>query len=110
MTAAQEAARQSQSVILFKGARTVIAAPEGETWLIADSTPALARGGSGDVLTGLLAGLGAQGVSPWQDLGALAALWHAETALGLTERRTVLGVDPVTLAQSLIPALGERFL
>jgi hydroxyethylthiazole kinase-like uncharacterized protein yjeF len=107
IAAAQEAARQSQTFVLFKGARTIIAAPEGETWLITDSTPALARGGSGDVLTGLLAGLGAQGVSPWQDLAALAALWQAETALGLAQQRTVLGVDPVTLAQSLIAALKQ---
>lgn len=107
IAAAQSAARQSRSVVLFKGARTVIAGPEGETWIIPDSSSALARGGSGDVLTGLLAGLGAQGVSPWQDLGVLAALWHAETALRLAEQRTVLGVDPLTLAQSLIPALKQ---
>ncbi|MGL5033810.1 MAG: NAD(P)H-hydrate dehydratase, partial [Microcystaceae cyanobacterium] len=43
----QQAAKICKAIVLFKGAKTVIAAPDGQTWLIAESTPALARGGSG---------------------------------------------------------------
>ena len=53
LTLAQTAAKQSSAIILFKGARTAIANSAGLTWLIPESTPALAKGGSGDVLTGL---------------------------------------------------------
>ncbi|MGB5971747.1 MAG: NAD(P)H-hydrate dehydratase, partial [Nodosilinea sp.] len=58
--AAQSAARQSGAVVLLKGACTAIARPEGDLWYVPESTPALARGGSGDVLTGLIGGLLAQ--------------------------------------------------
>ena len=47
---AKMAARASSAIVLFKGAKTVIAEPSGAIWCISNSTPALARGGSGDVL------------------------------------------------------------
>ena len=51
------------AVVLLKGARSAIADHYGTVWMIPESTPALARGGSGDVLTGLLGGLLAQASS-----------------------------------------------
>ena len=41
--------------IILKGSRTVIASPEGEIWINSSGTPALASGGTGDVLTGMIA-------------------------------------------------------
>ena len=49
---------------MLKGAGTVIAAPDGQTWLAPFANPALATAGSGDVLAGAIAGLLAQGLQP----------------------------------------------
>ncbi|MEH2235871.1 NAD(P)H-hydrate dehydratase [Nostoc sp.] len=106
--AVQEAAAQSGAVVLFKGARTAIANPQGAVWIIPESTPALARGGSGDVLTGLLGGLLVQATTkqiPVEDIVATAAWWHSQAGILAAQERTELGVDAFTLTQYLIKAL-----
>ena len=60
ISAVRKASGLSKAVVLLKGVRTAIANKKGAVWLITDSTPALARGGSGDVLTGLIGVLVAQ--------------------------------------------------
>ena len=50
--------------VVLKGARTVIAEPGGKTFLNPTGTPAMAKAGAGDVLTGMLAGFLAQGLNP----------------------------------------------
>ncbi|MCY7282741.1 MAG: NAD(P)H-hydrate dehydratase, partial [Cyanobacteria bacterium CAN_BIN43] len=108
LLAVQQAARQIGAVVLLKGARTAIAHPSGAVWVIPESTPALARGGSGDVLTGLMGGLLAQGMKQRTDLGAIvssAAWWHAQAGIAASQARTTLGVDASTLVESLIPTL-----
>ncbi|BAZ18110.1 hypothetical protein NIES4071_99930 [Calothrix sp. NIES-4071] len=103
--AVQAAAKQSNAIILLKGARTAIANPHGNTWINPESTPALARGGSGDVLTGLLAGLLAQGVNkstPIEQIVATAAWWHAQAGIIGASERTELGIDAHTLTQYLL--------
>lgn len=57
----QTLARQLKSVVLVKGAHTAIATPEGEMFFNCTGNPGMATGGAGDVLTGLLTGLLAQG-------------------------------------------------
>ena len=51
-------------VIILKGAHTAIAAPDGSCWFNSTGNPGMATGGTGDVLTGLLTGLLAQGYAP----------------------------------------------
>ncbi len=63
---AQDFARSHSSFVVLKGARTIIAHPHGATSLTPTGNPGLATAGTGDVLTGILAGLLAQGVSPWE--------------------------------------------
>ena len=62
-------ARQHGCILVLKGARTVVAQPEGPTYINPTGNPALSSGGSGDVLTGLIGGYLARG---WP--GAKAAL------------------------------------
>ena len=57
-------AKALNCVILLKGANTCIATPDGECYFNATGNPGMATGGSGDVLTGILTGLLAQGYTP----------------------------------------------
>jgi NAD(P)H-hydrate epimerase len=107
----QTAAQESGAIILLKGARTAISNPQGHIWINPESTPALARGGSGDVLTGLLGGLLAQiltkvnKVISIEDIVATATWWHSQAGILAAQARTELGVDAFTLTQYLIPVL-----
>ena len=57
MGVARAFAVERQVVLVLKGQRTVIAFPDGRVWINPTGTPALGTGGSGDILTGLIAGL-----------------------------------------------------
>ena len=108
VSAVREAARKSGAVVLLKGSRTAIASPAGDLWLNPESTPALARGGSGDVLTGLMGGLLAEAASrhlPLEAMVASAAWWHSQAGIMAAQERTELGVDAFTLTQYLMPVL-----
>ncbi|MGK7878216.1 MAG: NAD(P)H-hydrate dehydratase [Xenococcaceae cyanobacterium] len=103
--AVQEASKQSGAIVLLKGARSAIAHPKSSVWLIGASTPALARGGSGDVLTGLMGGLMTQIAAsemPLEATVAAAAWWHAQAGILAAKERTELGVDAFTLSEYLL--------
>jgi ADP-dependent NAD(P)H-hydrate dehydratase / NAD(P)H-hydrate epimerase len=108
--ATQAAAQQSGAIVLLKGARVAIAHPQGATWINPTSTPALARGGTGDVLTGLMGGLWAQAaplaIAPL-GMAATATWWHAQAGQLAAQDRTVIGVDASTLIQYLMPTLNR---
>ncbi|XWK86726.1 MAG: NAD(P)H-hydrate dehydratase [Phormidium sp.] len=108
--AVKKAAELTGGIVLLKGARTVIGNPSGKVWIVPESTPALARGGSGDVLTGLMGGLLAQGVATninsLVERVVIAAWWHAQTGILAAKERTELGVDAFTLTQFLNPVLS----
>ncbi len=65
-------AREWESVLLLKGAGTICASPRGEICFNPTGGPALATAGTGDLLTGLLASLIAQGVAPFEAAAAAA--------------------------------------
>jgi ADP-dependent NAD(P)H-hydrate dehydratase / NAD(P)H-hydrate epimerase len=106
----QAAAIGTDSILLLKGARVTIATPGGQTWINPDSTPALARGGSGDVLTGLIGGLLAQTQrrqQPALEAVLTATWWHAQAGLTGAMQQTMMGVDAFSLSQRLLPTLKE---
>ncbi|MEG3857851.1 NAD(P)H-hydrate dehydratase [Microcoleus sp. herbarium12] len=129
IAATQAAAQLCGATVLLKGARVCISwqdtyASRTLTYLNPESTPALARGGSGDVLTGLLGGLLASALakpaptggsstkriarkSPPESIAATAAWWHASSGIAAAKERTELGVDAFTLTQYLIPTLRD---
>jgi len=62
--AARTAAMRMRTIVVLKGAPTVIAAPDGSVYVNSTGNPGMATIGSGDVLTGMIGGLAAQGMEP----------------------------------------------
>jgi NAD(P)H-hydrate epimerase len=85
---AQQFASKYGVTLVFKGAPTVTSTPNGNLWVNSTGNPGMATGGMGDVLTGIIAGLMAQGI-PSESAAALGVYLHglagdiAAEALGM---------------------------
>jgi NAD(P)H-hydrate epimerase len=100
--AAKAAASKWNAHVLLKGFRTVMAAPDGRVFINTTGNPGLAKGGSGDVLTGVLAGLTAQfGTEDWLRVIALGAWLHGRAAETLAEDADVSGIVASEVARAL---------
>ncbi len=100
VAAARDAAKEWNQVVVLKGARTVIAAPDGRAAIAPFENPALATGGTGDVLSGTIGALLAQGLEPF-DAAQLGVYLHGMAAAAVSERVGDAGL----LASDLTPEL-----
>lgn len=104
LQAARTAAGRFRSVVALKGARTVVATPEGEAFIVPTGNPGMATGGMGDVLTGAVASLIGQGLQPAQAAYAGAYL-HGLAADLIADARGMAGMLASELADHLPQAL-----
>ena len=97
-------AKAWNAVVVLKGARTVVASPDGRVCVNPTGNPGLARGGSGDVLAGMLAALLACGLPAYQ-AAACAVYLHGAAADRAAAKRGEYGMLP----HDILPELGALF-
>ncbi len=106
--AASGFARRRGCHVVLKGARTVIASPDGEISVNPTGNPAMATGGTGDVLTGVIGGLLAQGYSP-RDACRLGVFLHGHAADLLLGETGAAGFTATDISDK-IPASASSVL
>ncbi|MEO1916002.1 MAG: NAD(P)H-hydrate dehydratase, partial [Myxococcales bacterium] len=104
--AARKLCEATGSVVLLKGACSVIAAPDGRIAINPNGGPNLSSGGTGDVLAGMVGALLGQGLDAW-NAATLAAWIHGATADSLSQQTGPSGMLASELADAL-PACCEE--
>jgi NAD(P)H-hydrate epimerase len=105
---AVESAARWNAHVLLKGFHTILASPDGRIFINTTGNPGLAKGGSGDVLTGILAALTGQlGTTDWLRVLALGAWLHGRAADTLIEDADPSGIVAGDVARALPYARRE---
>lgn len=99
-------AKEHRLHLLLKGHRTVIATPAGDIYINPYGHDALGKGGSGDVLTGLIASFLAQGAKPLEAMIS-ASFLHARAGEKKAEVLSRYGVTPLDLIDDIQQMLNE---
>ncbi len=109
LAAARAAAARTNAALVLKGSDTIIAAPDGRAAINFTAPPWLATAGSGDVLSGIIAAMLAQGMPPWE--AACAAVWlHGQAADRAGPRMIVEDLlDALRAAPNLITDASFQF-
>jgi NAD(P)H-hydrate epimerase len=105
MTKVLEFSKKHQVILILKGAFTLICHPDGRAWFNSSGNPGMATAGSGDVLTGILTGLLAQGYDPLS--AAMLGVYVHGLAGDLAAKN--LGQNAL-IASDLVEYLGRAFL
>jgi len=111
--AASAGAAEWGQVVVLKGANTVIAAPDGSVAMAPFENPAMASGGTGDVLAGTIGALLAQGLPPY-DAARLGAYLHGQAGELVRERIGDAGLlasdlpDAIPMVRKRLAAMAER--
>jgi hydroxyethylthiazole kinase-like uncharacterized protein yjeF len=104
---AREFVEKHKVTLVLKGTRTLVAAAGEPLYVNTTGNPGLATGGSGDTLSGIIGGLLAQGLTPF-DAARLGVWIHGHAAdLVLAERETEEGLTPTMLAEGLGAAIAS---
>jgi len=93
---ARNFAREHELIVVLKGHRTLIAAPDGTVWVNPTGNPGMATGGTGDILTGMVAGLIAQHPQHALEATALAVYLHGlagDLARGSVGENSLVATD-----------------
>jgi hydroxyethylthiazole kinase-like uncharacterized protein yjeF len=113
LAATRDAAREWRQTVVLKGARTVVAAPDGDAARASFENPALASAGTGDVLSGVIGSLLAQGLPPF-DAARLGVYLHGVAGDRVRERLGDAGLlasdlpDEVARTRRHLTVLAER--
>jgi NAD(P)H-hydrate epimerase len=102
IASATDFARTRRTVMVLKGARTVVADPRGQVRVNPTGNPGMATGGTGDVLSGMVGAFLAQGLAPF-DAASVGVLAHGLAGDAAARRWGRLGL----IASDLTAALGE---
>ena len=98
-------AKEHQAVLVLKGDRTIIAKPDGEAWVNTTGNPGMATGGTGDILTGVIAGMMAQ--NPLHEFESVRAAVYLHGLAGDIARED-MGAHSL-VATDLVQTLPEAF-
>ncbi len=102
---ARQFAREHELIVVLKGYRTLVVEPDGEAWVNMTGNPGMSTGGTGDILTGMVAGMIAQ--HPSDPLLAVCAAVHLHGLAGDVMRESV--GEHSMVATDLLRGLPEAF-
>ncbi len=105
LNVARSFAREHELIVVLKGNRTLVAQPDGTVWVNTTGNPGMATGGTGDILTGMVAGLIAQ--NPNRIAEAVIAAVHLHGLAGDVARESM--GEHSLVATDLLTALPEAF-
>jgi ADP-dependent NAD(P)H-hydrate dehydratase / NAD(P)H-hydrate epimerase len=105
LNVARSFAREHELIVVLKGNRTLIAQPDGTVWVNTTGNPGMSTGGTGDILTGMVAGLMAQ--NPDRIAEAVIAAVHLHGLAGDVARESM--GEHSLVATDLLTALPEAF-
>jgi len=98
-------AKEHELILVLKGDRTIVANPDGEAWVNTTGNPGMATGGTGDILTGIVAGMLAQ--NPERAFEAVLAAVYLHGLAGDIARENV--GEQSLVATDLLKTLPEAF-
>jgi len=104
--AARRLASAAGVVVVLKGARTIVASPDGGAAISPTGNPGMASGGTGDVLAGVVGALLAQGLAPF-DAAALGVFAHGAAGDAVAAERGEVGLLASDLLTALPPTLAR---
>ncbi len=102
---AKEAAEKTGAIVLLKGAPSCITNPDGELWINTSGNESMATAGMGDILTGVISALSAQGLNPMA-AAVLGALIHGKAGEIASDFKGIHGV----IAGDLLEFIPESFI
>jgi NAD(P)H-hydrate epimerase len=105
LTMARKFAREHELIVVLKGYRTLVVQPDGETWVNTTGNPGMSTGGTGDILTGMVAGMIAQ--HPNDTMLAVCAAVYLHGLAGDVMRESV--GEHSMVATDLLEGLPEAF-